>query len=155
MFCLLHLLQDKQSLWLVEEADTLEKLKKHPYFTSLSPGDKWFFVKKTCPSPEAECCVCYEKMDEDNFTACEHNHFVCHTCTNRLVHLTHGRSHADQVLKPSFTYQCPLCRQFCCVHLVAANNKMGKKWELFKLNPKQSPRLFDLKVLQFFTVLNE
>ena len=45
MYCLLHLMQDKESLWLVEQADNVETLKKHPYFTCLAPGDKWFFVK--------------------------------------------------------------------------------------------------------------
>ena len=29
MYCLLTVLQDKESLWLVEEADSLEKLKNH------------------------------------------------------------------------------------------------------------------------------
>ncbi len=45
MYCLLHLLQDKESLWLVEEDESVDKLKKHPYFTCLSPTDEWFFVK--------------------------------------------------------------------------------------------------------------
>ena len=45
MYCLLTVLQDKESLWLVEEADSLEKLKNHAYFKCLMPDDKWFFVK--------------------------------------------------------------------------------------------------------------
>ena len=44
MYCLLTLLQDKEYLWLVEESDSLEKLKEHSYFKCLMPDDQWFFV---------------------------------------------------------------------------------------------------------------
>ena len=41
-------MQDKESLWLVEENANVENLKKHHYFKSLMPGDEWFLVKRDC-----------------------------------------------------------------------------------------------------------